>query len=679
MSWFRSAVNRAVVAGGHSSLSRTVRTVADTVVVQAGNAVTGGAKIITDRIKQGSRNLQNFRQTAKRLEEVAVSYRGIERVQLMRRWLVALKEIERLSASFTADDNKSADENLFPDDSKESPKKPTMIYYFDPDLGTMNFRDVFLYSQALEGIALSMILEAPSVEEVSMLLEMFGLCLAGGKEVHQTLIDSIQTLAKAFSTYRDEVLVKREELLQLAKGAISGLKMNADLARIDAEVGRLLEKLEKQEELNNPSSRDSTEKSIKETTQDLKDTLKRIQLCSTLEALLIKKRSLTNGDSAQAHAEKVDKLKILAESLISSTKKAESRIVDHRCQKEEALNFRVAKTNEVSQIEKELAVEIKALEKQKHELESQLKRVNTDLTSARQRIHNAKEERENFDEASNQILMHLKSREEELSKSINSCRVEAEVVNSWIHFLQDTWVLQSAHTEQKEKQVNGDLERYGDYLENLVIHLLTAYKEQLGPAVTRFRGLVEELHLCHGPEAATPPDIDNPKRVNKRKGLEDEYLESEAKIITILSIVDTVKKQFNSKHEGIYRKDTDGTDELFNAIGKIKEEFESIVRPTLERRMSSPGARSLSPYDRRSHDATAPQTPRQSVSGDTPEKKEKKRRNSNGLPFVNVNGRRARDPRLQIELDHESDGRGNSPEDLGLWECDAGREIRLTG
>ncbi|CAI0471753.1 unnamed protein product [Linum tenue] len=623
MSWFRSAVNRAVVAGGHSSLSRTVRTVADTVVVQAGNAVTGGAKIITDRIvmlqhfnsnciqKQGSRNLQNFRQTAKRLEEVAVSYRGIERVQLMRRWLVALKEIERLSASFTADDNKSADENLFPDDSKESPKKPTMIYYFDPDLGTMNFRDVFLYSQALEGIALSMILEAPSVEEVSMLLEMFGLCLAGGKEVHQTLIDSIQTLAKAFSTYRDEVLVKREELLQLAKGAISGLKMNADLARIDAEVGRLLEKLEKQEELNNPSSRDSTEKSM--------------------------------------------------------------------CQKEEALNFRVAKTNEVSQIEKELAVEIKALEKQKHELESQLKRVNTDLTSARQRIHNAKEERENFDEASNQILMHLKSREEELSKSINSCRVEAEVVNSWIHFLQDTWVLQSAHTEQKEKQVNGDLERYGDYLENLVIHLLTAYKEQLGPAVTRFRGLVEELHLCHGPEAATPPDIDNPKRVNKRKGLEDEYLESEAKIITILSIVDTVKKQFNSKHEGIYRKDTDGTDELFNAIGKIKEEFESIVRPTLERRMSSPGARSLSPYDRRSHDATAPQTPRQSVSGDTPEKKEKKRRNSNGLPFVNVNGRRARDPRLQIELDHESDGRGNSPEDLGLWECDAGREIRLTG
>ncbi|CAN1775544.1 hypothetical protein LINPERHAP1_LOCUS13365 [Linum perenne] len=604
MSWFRSAVNRAVIAGGQK-VGGGIRTVAGTVAVQAGNAVAGGAKIIQDRI--GSRNLQNFRQTAKRLEEVAVSYRGIERVQLMRRWLVALKEIERLSAPITGNDT-LPDANLLPDDTKESPNKPTMIYYFDPDLGTMNFRDVFLYSQAIEGISLSMILEAPMEEEVSMLLEIYGVCLAGGEEVHKTIIESIKTLAKAFSTYRDEVLVKREELLQFAKDAISGLKINSDLARIDAEVGRLVEKLDKHEELRETSS----ESGEKET----------------------------------------------------------------RCQKEEALNFRVAKTNEVSQIEKELAVEIKSLEKEKHELESQLKKVNSALMSARQRIHNAKEERENFDEASNQILMHLKSREDELSKSINSCRVEAEVVNSWIQFLQDTWVVQSSYSLQNEKQVNGDLEKYGYYLVNLVIHLLTAYKEQLGPDVIRFRGLVEELHLCHGSDLAASPDVDNPRRSNKRKGLEDEYLESEAKIITILSIVDTVKKQFHSKHDCIYRRDIDKTNELFEAVGKIKEEFESIIRPTLELRMSSPSARSLSPYGGRSQDNTAPQTPRK--SSDTPERKQVKR-NASGLPFVNVRGRKARDPLLQIELELESDGRGNSPEDLGEWVCDAGKEIMLTG
>lgn len=50
MSWVRSAVNRAVEAGGQTNLSRTVRNYADSVVLHASNAVAGGAKIIQDRI-----------------------------------------------------------------------------------------------------------------------------------------------------------------------------------------------------------------------------------------------------------------------------------------------------------------------------------------------------------------------------------------------------------------------------------------------------------------------------------------------------------------------------------------------------------------------------------------------------------------------------------------------------
>ena len=42
--------------------------------------------------------------------------------------------------------------------------------------------------------------------------------------------------------------------------------------------------------------------------------------------------------------------------------------------------------------------------------------------------------------------------ENELSKSIDSCNMEAGVVKTWVNFLEDTWQLQSSYNEQKENK-----------------------------------------------------------------------------------------------------------------------------------------------------------------------------------------------------------------------------------
>ncbi|XP_010529880.1 PREDICTED: uncharacterized protein LOC104806596 isoform X2 [Tarenaya hassleriana] len=661
MSWLRSAVHKAVEAGGNNNITRTVRNYADSVVLHAGNAVFEGAKLIQDRI--GSRNVKSFRVTLKRLEEVSVSCRGGERVQLLRRWLVSLREVERMSdlcpeTNNEGNNHKSEDQKPNSEEFRDSPKKPTMVYYFDPGMTgePMTFRDVFLHSEALEGMVLSMILEAPNEEEFGLLRELFGLCLSGEKEVHEEVIKNVQDLAMVFSKYKDEVLAKREELLQYVQGAISGLKINADIARIDTEAHALMEKLDKMKVklLEQASSDDDVKSSDKPTpppTEALREILEEIRTFSKLEALLLEKKSLRNGDSIQLHSEKIDKLKVLSESLLNSTSKAEKRIVDHRTQKEEALSYRVAKTSEVSQLEKDLAAELKKLELLKDDLEAELKRVNTSITSARARLRNAREEREQFDDASNEILMHLKSKEEELTRSIFSCRVEADVVNKWIKFLEETWILQSKFAEQKEKQVIGEMERYSHHFVDLVVHLLSVYKDQLAPCIPKIRNIVENLDPSKKPEADISSENTNGKPINPRKQLEKEYLDLEAKFVTVLSVVDAMKKPFYTQSEGISRKDDKRVKELFEALDRTKEEFESIERPILD--LESPSrSSSRSPSLKTPHETPLSETPKASYDSPNREKVTEK------------------DPAKKLELELD-DGEEFLADEIGDWEFDA--------
>ncbi|GAB4833692.1 hypothetical protein Ancab_031939, partial [Ancistrocladus abbreviatus] len=128
----------------------------------------------------------------------------------------------------------------------------------------------------------------------------------GGKEIHNAVMSNIQGLAKVFSSYNDEVLMKREELLQYAQSAITGLKMSADLARIDVEVLSSRSKLNFSEIKLPPS--ESNDKTSEEmafaTTEALKEALSQIRVYSKLKSLLLEKKAIHCGDSPETHAQK---------------------------------------------------------------------------------------------------------------------------------------------------------------------------------------------------------------------------------------------------------------------------------------------------------------------------------------------------------------------------------------
>lgn len=574
MSWLRSAVNKAVEVGGKNNITRTVRNYADTVVHHAGQAVAGGAKILQERM--AGNNYKSFKQTVKRLEEAAVSCRGPERVQLLRRWLAALKEIDRATSNLM--DSKTLQQHLSSDGST-SPRSASSVLFFDPEIGgeAVNFRDVFLHSQALEGITLSMILVVPNEEEVSLLLEIFGLCLTGGKEVHNAVISSIQDLAKVFSNYEDEVLVKREELLQFAQSAIAGLKLNADIGRVDAEASALRRMVDDLEDHQSVSVDDEAKLMDVE---GLKEILGEVRLCSRLESLLMKKKTITSGDTIEIHSQKVEKLKVLAESLANSSVKAEKRIQEHRTQKEEALNFQVSKSSEVNEVEKELKGEIAELEKQRDEIEAELKKVNLSLTAARARLNKMNEERDQFGEASNQIVTHFKSKEDELSKSLASCKVEAEVVKTWINFLEDTWAIQSSYNEEKDKRMNDDLEKYGQYFVQLVGRYLSRFKEELDSLMVRIKVIMDNLKKLNDRLETEPGNLTNDS--DPRKLLEAEYLEAEEKIITAFSVIDNMKELFLRGQSNTFRGVDPLVNDLFDAIESLRAGFDAIERPILD-------------------------------------------------------------------------------------------------
>lgn len=56
-----------------------------------------------------------------------MSCRGPERAQLMKRWLVVLKEVKKLSDAPSEEKAKTLEQHLAFEDAKENPRKPAIV------------------------------------------------------------------------------------------------------------------------------------------------------------------------------------------------------------------------------------------------------------------------------------------------------------------------------------------------------------------------------------------------------------------------------------------------------------------------------------------------------------------------------------------------------------------------
>jgi hypothetical protein len=154
MSWLKSAISRAAEVGAKTNnLTRTARTFADAVIQQA----AGGAKIVQDRLS--GRNLNSFKNAVRRLDEVALNSRKLERVQALACWLATLQDIQHNLNGEKSTGGTESPRSSHDEDSASS-RRASSVYFLDPDIGSgepLNFRDAFLHSQALENIVTSMV------------------------------------------------------------------------------------------------------------------------------------------------------------------------------------------------------------------------------------------------------------------------------------------------------------------------------------------------------------------------------------------------------------------------------------------------------------------------------------------------------------------------------------------
>lgn len=615
MAWLRSAFHRAAdgsrnLAGGAGGGVGRARNFVNT----AGAAV---AKAVLERT--GEKYHNNFKHAVRRLDEVSLNARGEERSQALARWLGALKDLDRDAKLLAEKAEKISEKN---DGSPSNPSSPhveqeideetgqpsrvTMVLFYDQDISSapLTFRDVFLRSNALENITVSLILEPPEVEEVNLVMEMFGLCLSGGPEVHNAIVSGIQDLGRSVANY-SELLLNRDDLLRMAADVITGLKTNAEIERLDIEAFRIESQVHEKLGLvtlkDTPAPKTETptpSELVQGVLSDIPLPLKEgasiseelLQCGSRLVDIMKKKEALVyQGDTAEIRQLKVEKMKLLAEDLTNAAKTHKEKITDSRQQKSDAMAYRITKAQEVAEAEKVISQEMQVLQKRREELEAELSQVMQAITVQTKKHIQLQEEKEHFDEASSNIVAHLAIQEEECLKLMSQQAAEKSVVTTWQSFLEDTWLLQTSCIEAKEKAIKEATKETQANFWQIAIGHFVYRQEELNALLIRLKMYNEELATIRSKKAdlekkgmdGIVADI-----TSGRKRIEEKYVETEGQVKNSLIAVERAKAELKicleviPEDENIEEKRK--VEEFLKSLDVARKDFDAIKRPKLD-------------------------------------------------------------------------------------------------
>ncbi|CAI5936948.1 unnamed protein product [Closterium sp. NIES-64] len=179
-----------------------------------------------------------------------------------------------------------------------------------------------------------------------------------------------------------------------------------------------------------------------------------LRLGLRLLALEKKKEALLQlGDTPGDRALKVERVSCLAAELSESMEGLRRKAEECRQQRQEALAYRSSKAQESREAEKVLLAEAQQVQKRKEELEEELRRVQAALDGVNRRLVKLEEEKELFSQASTGIETHLSSEEESLTHSLSEHEEDAKALAGWKEFLQQSWQLQQASMEGKERRM----------------------------------------------------------------------------------------------------------------------------------------------------------------------------------------------------------------------------------